>query len=163
MKNKRQGNYIRGQQHHKYKHGQYGTPLYICWRRMKQRCLDKNDKRYPRYGGRGITVCDKWLEFEGFVEDMGDSWFKGASLERNENDGNYEKSNVRWIPMAEQAKNRKDTVHIEWQGRTMCMADWERELGFKKGTIRMRLRYYGWSVEQALTIKANYANDRRKM
>lgn len=97
------------------------------------------------------------------MEDMGDSWFKGASLERNENDGNYEKSNVRWIPMAEQAKNRKDTVHIEWQGRTMCMADWERELGFKKGTIRMRLRYYGWSVEQALTIKANYANDRRKM
>src|ERR1700677_325538 len=95
---KRSQNYARGRNHYSYKHGQYGSPLYICWQRMKQRCLDKNDKRYHRYGGRGIKVCDKWMEFKGFFEDMGASWFAGGSLERIDNDGNYEKCNVRWVP-----------------------------------------------------------------
>lgn len=150
---KRKGNYTRGKAHHKYKHGEYGIPLYTAWQRMRQRCLNPKNKRWARYGGRGITVCERWSEFRSFKEDMGATWFKGASLERIDNNGNYEPSNCKWIPFAEQAKNRSDTIMVEYKGEKMCMRDWEHKLGFKRGTLRMRLRYYGWSVEQALSIK----------
>jgi len=121
---------------------------------MKDRCLNPKDKRYHRYGGRGITVCKRWLNFEGFSQDMGATYKNGLTLERINNNGNYTPSNCVWIPFAEQAKNRSDTVFIEWNGKRQCMRDWERELGFNKGTLRMRLRRYGWSVERALSTKA---------
>lgn len=84
---------------------------------------------------------------------MGNSFKDGLSIERIDNNGNYEKSNCKWIPFKDQAKNRRDTNLITYKGETLCMKDWERKLGFRDGTVRMRLRYYGWSIEEALTIK----------
>lgn len=76
---------------------------------MKRRCLNKNEKCYKSYGGRGIKVCDKWLSFVGFAEDMASTFEPGLSLERVDVNGNYEPSNCEWIPLADQAKNKRST------------------------------------------------------
>lgn len=93
-----------------------------------------------------------------FEEDMSPTWKKGQQLERIDNNGNYELTNCRWATIKEQARNRSNNYQVTYKGKTMCVSDWEKHLGFKDGTLRMRLRYYGWSVEQALTIPAKYGN-----
>jgi len=150
--------YKTGKEHPNYKHGLYGTPLYKKWEAMKRRCLNKNEKCYPRYGGRGIKVCDEWLDFFAFYKDMGKSFIKGMSLERIDNNGNYCKENCKWIPLAEQAKNKRSVILYEFRGKKMCIADWAKEIGLKRGTLRARIKRYGWSIEHSLTIKKDYAN-----
>lgn len=90
------------------KHGYYGTPTYRSWIKMKDRCLNENHKYYHLYGGRGITVDEKWLEFAGFLEDMGEMPMVGYSLDRIDNDVGYTASNCRWIPRNDQQKNRRN-------------------------------------------------------
>ena len=86
----------------------YKPPEYIAWGNMKQRCFNKNFVSYHRYGGRGITVCERWLNsFENFISDMGFRPAKGYSIDRINNDGNYEPSNCRWATKTEQLLNRK--------------------------------------------------------
>ena len=80
---------------------------YTSWSHMKQRCLNSNRKTYKDYGGRGIVVCDRWLKFENFLEDMGEKSDKNLSLDRIDNDGNYEPSNCRWAMYEEQNQNRR--------------------------------------------------------
>lgn len=130
-------------------HHMYGTREYIAWRNMKGRCLNPNDNRYHRYGGRGIRVCDRWLSFENFYADMGPS--NGLTLERINVDGNYEPENCCWIPMREQGVNTSKTRFLNFAGKTQSVAQWARELGVKPQTISMRLNQYGWSVEKTLT------------
>ena len=93
------------------KHGISGTPEYNSWNNMIQRCYNKNDIGYLNYGGRGITVCDKWLNsIENFIEDMGPRPSDDHSLDRINNNGNYELSNCRWATITEQNRNKRDTV-----------------------------------------------------
>lgn len=88
-------------------HGMYGHPVYAAWANMKYRCLNPNAQFYHHYGGRGITVCDRWLVFENFRDDMLPTWQKGLSLERTDNDEGYSPENCQWTTMKWQARNRR--------------------------------------------------------
>lgn len=87
--------------------------IYIIWQGIKNRCLNKKAFAYKDYGGRGIKICDSWLSFENFYDDMKDGYTKGLSIERIDVNGNYEKSNCTWITKAEQANNRRTTIYID--------------------------------------------------
>jgi hypothetical protein len=127
-----------------------GTPIYSVWNMMNQRCYDKSNHAYHRYGGRGVTVCERWRTFENFYADMGDKP-AGKSLERINNDGNYEPGNVVWADAKAQANNRRSNVVLEHAGKKQTMQQWCDELGLKIGTVWARLNLYGYSVEKALT------------
>lgn len=117
-----------------------------------QRCYDNNSHAYDRYGKRGIEVCDRWKKFENFYADMGDKP-QGMSLERIDNNGNYEPSNVIWASDKAQANNRRSNVILEYQGRKQTMQQWADESGIKIGTIWARL-HRGWTVERAISEAA---------
>lgn len=148
----------------KYKrHGHYGTPLYTKWMAMKRRCLNKNEKSYPSYGGRGITVCEKWLEFGGFYEDMAPAFEKGLSLERIDNDLGYSKENCKWIPMSEQAKNKRSVTLYAYQGRTVSLGGLETELGISRGLLHHRIKTLSMTVEEAIKMpKQDRINNLRR-
>lgn len=133
-------------------HGRTKTPEYRSWRGMISRCFRETDRAYSDYGGRGITVCERWRNsFEAFYEDMGD---KPAghriSIERLNNDGNYEPGNCVWATPAKQACNKRTTIRLTLNGRTQCLAEWAAELDIAVMTIWNRL-HRGWTVERALT------------
>jgi hypothetical protein len=89
------------------KHGLYGSPTYVSWQKMKDRCLNQNHRYFHLYGGRGIAIDPKWMEFVGFLEDMGKMPQPGFSIDRINNDDGYYKGNCRWIPRNDQQKNRR--------------------------------------------------------
>lgn len=135
------------------KHGQAGkTSEYNTWASMKSRCNNPNHRAYSNYGGRGITVCPEWNEsFEAFFRDMGEKPFEGATLDRKDSNGPYEKSNCRWATDQQQADNRRSTRLITRSGKTLSVAGWERELGIARGRLQARLRA-GWTFEEAISL-----------
>jgi hypothetical protein len=129
----------------------YGTPSWEVWQGMLARCSNPNATGYHRYGGRGIKVCDRWkYSFSNFYEDMGDKP-EGYTLERINNDGDYEPENCRWDSFKEQMRNRSNNVNVTYKGRTQCISAWEEEFGFSHGTVWNRIYTYGWSVEKAIS------------
>jgi hypothetical protein len=136
------------------KHGQSKagkkTRTYHIWCLMRQRCYDTNNPAYPDYGGRGITVCDRWLEsFENFYEDMGDCP-KGMTIERVDNDDGYYKDNCKWVTRKEQCSNRRSNIWLTLRGERKTMSQWADKLGIKHGTLSYR-HCQGWSDERILT------------
>lgn len=146
----------RGENSTHYRHGHATDKLgksreYLSWRAMMQRCRDPNSPAYPRYGGRGIKVCDRWLKFENFLADMGPRP-EGMTLDRwPDNDGNYEPNNCRWATRTEQASNTRGNHMITAAGRTQTLTAWARELGIDPAAIRYRIDRMGWSEEKAVT------------
>lgn len=139
-----------------YKHGKSNTKIYNVWTAMKQRCLKENDRAYVNYGGRGIAVYEEWLSFIPFYEWAMNSGYKeGLTLERIDNDGNYEPPNCTWIPKSEQTSNRRINKHITYKGKTKIMKDWAKELGFDYHVIQSRITKLGWSIEKAFETPAN--------
>lgn len=131
-------------------HGKTGTPEYKSWIKMKERCFVTTCKAYPDYGGRGITVCERWKDcFENFLEDMGRRPSKKYSIERKDNSRGYSPDNCVWATAKEQARNTRRNVHFEHGGRRMCIRQWEEELGYPPGLIAHRI-YNGWSAERAV-------------
>lgn len=106
---------------------------------MRARCFNVTNKCYNHYGGRGITVCERWLQFPNFLADMGERP-EGFTIERINNDGNYEPGNCRWATRAEQTFNTRTTVQITINGTTMCAAEWSRYAGLSVGVVARRYR-----------------------
>lgn len=132
--------------HHQYKHGQFNSPIYNSWCRMKKRCLNPNDISYPRYGGKGVQVCEAWMGFENFYEDMKDKWFKGASLDRIDNSKGYEPDNCRWVTKVDQNRNKSSVRRFEYRGQKLTVADVAKSCGIPHRTAYARLVRYGWPV-----------------
>ena len=125
--------------------------IYSIWVGMKDRCTNPNSVNWPNYGGRGIKLCERWLKFETFYEDVGDPPSDKHTIDRKNNDGNYEPRNVKWATMTEQASNRRSSNIIMFNGKSLTVTQWARELGIKRITISNRLNLYGWSIKDALT------------
>lgn len=131
-------------------HGQSGKiPEYAIWQAMRQRVMNPNNHEYHRYGGRGITLCERWNSFENFLVDMGHRPSSEHQIERRDNDGNYEPSNCCWATRFEQMNNLGTTIYLEHDGKRMSLGNWAKKLGMPKGTIATRLQR-GYSVEKAL-------------
>lgn len=131
---------------------------YTIWSSMKDRCFNPRKKAYLDYGGRGITVCERWLEFENFLADMGDPPH-GMSIDRfPDTNGNYEPGNCRWATRQEQNSNRRSCVFIEFNGKRQTIREWSRELGIHRGTIESRLER-GWGAERALTLTPEHGRN----
>lgn len=143
-------------QKHGHTLGRKSSPTYNSYQSMKYRCLNPNMHHHHRYGGRGITICDRWLGDDGFahfVEDMGERPSKKYTVERIDNDGDYCPENCKWATRAEQALNRSTgRTHI-WNGVEYTLADLSKATGVSKERLRHRICRAGWSVEDAVTVK----------
>lgn len=136
----------------KAKKRKYKRPiLYAVWCTMKARCSNKKSRNYYRYGGRGITVCSEWLQYKNFEKDMLPSFKKGLTIDRIDNDGNYEPKNCRWATYKEQMNNKCNNHLISYKGITKNLKQWAEYLGIKRSTLYMRISQYGWSVERSLS------------
>lgn len=127
-------------------------PIHQVWRRMTQRCGNPNDRNYHRYGGRGVKVCEEWLDFSNFARDMAVDWVEGLSIERIDNNGNYCKENCRWATVAEQASNRRSNVRITHNGETLIASEWSKRTHLPAATIIWRFRQ-GWPTEHVLSTE----------
>lgn len=126
------------------------SPEYSSWSSMRDRCNNTHRKHYKHYGGRGITICERWNSYEYFLEDMGRKPDRTYELERIDNNGNYCPENCRWATRTEQTRNTRATLFLEHNGRRLSMADWVEATGIGSGTIRRRI-VLGWSIDDALT------------
>ncbi len=134
-------------------------PIYSAWKRIKASCGNPNSPDYHRYGGRGISVCQRWLDsFENFLADMGPKPSPKHSIDRWPNkNGNYEPSNCRWATAKEQANNTRANVIIEFNGKQQTMAQWAEEIGIRLGTLHFRIKA-GWTIRDALSAPLNPKN-----
>jgi hypothetical protein len=131
-------------------HGQSKTLTYSRWKSMMQRCADPKQLHYARYGGAGVTVCERWQDFASFLTDMGECPSRAHTLDRT-NGGDYEPGNCRWITKAEQNRNRpKAAVMLTHNGATKSVTDWAAEVGIAANTLFHRVKL-GWSHDRVLT------------
>lgn len=133
-------------------HGMKYHPLYSTWRGMISRCTNKKNKEWHSYGGRGINVCDRWMDINNFISDMGEKPTPAHSLDRVNNNGNYEPSNCRWATSKEQGKNKRDTIFIEYKGVSRPLVEWADIKGVKRQTMYMRYRR-GYTNEEIVNGK----------
>ena len=131
-------------------HGKSGTAIYRIWKHMIDRCENERDAGFYRYGGRGITVCERWKVFENFYADMGDRP-RGRSIDRIDNNGNYEPSNCRWATWTEQGCNKRNNRIVSVNGRSFPLSQACREYSIDVRVAAARLRN-GWSEHDALTV-----------
>jgi hypothetical protein len=127
---------------------------YSAWRYMKDRCGNPNVRWYPRYGGRGIRVCERWSEsFDNFFADMGPKPSRGHSLDRIDPDGHYEPLNCRWATWKTQQRNRTNNRIVSIGGRAQTLSAWCEEIGADYHLARSRI-HRGWQPERALGIES---------
>tara|TARA_R110002049_G_scaffold300688_2_gene491735 strand:+ start:77 stop:706 length:630 start_codon:yes stop_codon:yes gene_type:complete len=133
-----------------------GYATYCVYMTMKARCTNKNNGMYGNYGGRGISVCSRWLEsFDNFIDDLGVKPSKGYQIDRINNDGNYELSNCRWATIKENARNKRNNFLITVDGETKTAPEWSEISGVMPRTIKKRIQDYGWDEKEAVFKKAN--------
>jgi hypothetical protein len=128
-------------------HEMSGTSIYDIWCSMLKRCNNPNNKNY---GGRGIKVCDRWLDFKNFYEDMGERKGK-LTIDRIDNNGNYEPSNCKWSSIKEQANNRRGNIMLTYENECLTLAQWSEKTGINRMTIYWRNKQ-GWATEKILGL-----------
>lgn len=134
--------------------GYVGHPLYSCYQAMKNRCYNNRHEAYMNYGGRGIKVCERWLEsFSNFKIDMETTWKQGLTLDRIDNNGNYSPENCRWATYREQANNTRRSKNYEYNGQNKTLTSWAREYGINPTTLHSRVKESHMSLEKALSSK----------
>ena len=136
---------------HNTKHGQSHSPEHRAWRGMLDRCHVPSNGNYPRYGGRGITVCTAWQSFDRFYADVGPRPSPAHSLDRINNNLGYFPENVRWATRTEQANNRRNNRMLTFNGITQSATEWARSLGMRDNSAILERLRMGWSLERALT------------
>jgi hypothetical protein len=148
IKEKHKTTFIR----HGYARENNKSPEYTAWLAMKSRCYNHKNDRYNNYGGRGIKVCEKWLEsFENFLADVGFKPTKEHSLDRINVNKDYCKENCKWSTRHEQANNKTTNIKITYNNKTQTLLQWCDELNLHYDTMRSRIFRYNWDVEIAFT------------
>lgn len=133
-------------------HGKSDAPEYRAWCGMKSRTLNQNEPNHKHYGGRGITVSDRWMRsFPDFLLDMGPRPSPKHSIDRINNDGNYEPGNCRWATQREQCNNKRSNRRLKYNGEHLTISEWARRFGIRPQSIIDRLDRLGWTIEAALT------------
>lgn len=126
------------------------------WQGMMTRCFNPAEPAYPRYGGAGITVCERWKKFENFLEDMGERPSKDHSIDRwPDKAGGYEKSNCRWATRREQQNNQKSNRIFHFRGKDVTLAELVDLTGMTRTVLKYRLIEHGWDIERAVTTPAD--------
>lgn len=135
---------------HRRTHGMSQTRTYAAWANMLRRCYNPKHDRYDRYGGRGISVCNRWRKFAEFFADMGECP-EGFSIERQQVDGNYEPTNCIWLPLTKQSANRRTVIRVLFEGREYCLAELARLHGLSPRVAQQRVKRLKWSPLRAGT------------
>lgn len=148
-------------------HGLSKTRIATIFNGMKQRCYNPNNYEYDLYGGRGIRICQDWMDdssnffnwaFEnGFVEDAKQA---ENSIDRIDPDGDYCPENCRWVDSYTQANNTRKNIYYEWNGERHTLTEWSRIVGINSGTLYHRINRLGWSIEEALTLTPSHISQR---
>ena len=132
-------------------HGKSDFRIYQVWADMKGRCQNKKDRNYKNYGGRGVSVCEEWQEFQPFMEwALVNGYADALTIERIDNNGNYEPDNCKWVMQSEQCQNRRSCNYITYKGITKNITQWAKETGLHRAVLYYRISS-GWSIEKAFT------------
>jgi hypothetical protein len=148
---------------HRRSNPNYGwgrTSEYDIWRGIMRRCFNPKCAAFPNYGGRGITVAPELQTFQGFLCVIGKRP-EGKSLERIDNDGNYESDNLRWANSLEQNSNKRSNDLLTYQGKTQTLTAWARELGMSQGILWCRLYKHRWPIDDAFTRPRTHITNRK--
>jgi hypothetical protein len=147
------------------KHGKTRSKEWRVWASILDRCNTKTTTAYKNYGGRGIKICARWMEFENFLADMG-TVPDGMTLDRIDVNGDYSPENCRWADWETQINNKQNSVKVELDGRTLTIAQWARELSMPKGTLYSRIRLLGMTPKEAVLksfAAKQYEDDRSEL
>ena len=140
-------------------HGKRHTRLYRIWANIKTRCFNTNDPHYKRWGAKGITMCEEWKNnFQAFYDwAMSSGYSDELTIDRIDNNGNYEPDNCRWATVQEQNQNKNNVILLTYDGLTMSCSAWSKKLGIGHDTVRARYKK-GWTVEDCLYGKREVIN-----
>ena len=136
-------------------HGMSDSSTHRSWRSMRQRCTDRNHRSFRDYGGRGITICERWNSFENFLADMGERP-NGMTLDRRDVDGPYDVSNCRWATAKEQQNNKRNNHLVEYAGEKKTISQWADDFGIKQNSLYYKLAYNAFVMEGALMTVNNF-------
>jgi hypothetical protein len=142
-------------------HGLTNHPLYGRHRHMISRCTDPNSPAYPNYGGRGITVCQRWLDVRNFVQDLEPLYRPGCEIDRINNDGNYEPGNIRFVSSKVNADNRRTAHLLTYKGETKSLNQWAEQYNLRYQLLWDRIVERKWDAEKALNTPP--LNDKERM